>query len=458
MTTSNPISVARVARFHVTILSNFARAFDKYALSYSKAAIPESTYPDQFFLLEREDLAPGIAKATALLARRNNPHDRLLVLETSVAPNALHSNQRTGIGQYVAQHTITLAGLHYVGPAGELVPVSVEEAYAASLSLLEGELQPYSALRPRTFSVLPIAQACQARCRFCFSEASVSAEQRPTMPNFEHIAAWAARARAAGAERFVITGGGEPGVLPHEHLVRLMAIGSEHFRKVVLITNGIHLWKETGAVRRWMLDDYRAAGLSVLSVSSHHHDRKTNHDIMGADTNTWAVLDSLRASDYPSASLTARLICVLQKGGIDSPSSLEAYVDWASEQGVEALCFKELYVSSTLESAYHPNATNQWSREHQVSLSLVTTYFEALGFTVAKRLPWGAPIYVGQWKGRPLAVAAYTEPTVFWERHTGVARSWNLMADGRCLVSLEDPRSDVDGNAGQTSPVTFFAR
>ena len=42
-----------------------------------------------------------------------------------------------------------------------------------------------------------------------------------------------------------------------------------------------------------------------------------------------------------------------------------------------------------------------------------------------------------------IRVAAYTEPSLFWERSHGVARSWNLMSDGRCLASLEDRASEI---------------
>jgi hypothetical protein len=60
------------------------------------------------------------------------------------------------------------------------------------------------------------------------------------------------------------------------------------------------------------------------------------------------------------------------------------------------------------------------------------------------RLPWGAPVFRGEWHGAPLQIAAYTEPSLLWERTHGVARSWNLMADGRCLVSLEDRASELN--------------
>jgi len=53
--------------FHVTVLSNFARGFDKYSHAYSKTRIPESTYPDRFFLFRCDELEIGIKKATPLL-------------------------------------------------------------------------------------------------------------------------------------------------------------------------------------------------------------------------------------------------------------------------------------------------------------------------------------------------------------------------------------------------------
>ncbi|MEZ0091017.1 hypothetical protein ABH925_002176 [Streptacidiphilus sp. EB129] len=40
-------------------------------------------------------------------------------------------------------------------------------------------------------------------------------------------------------------------------------------------------------------------------------------------------------------------------------------------------------------------------------------------------------------------IAAYTEPSLLWERTSGIARSWNVMADGRCDASLEDQASEI---------------
>jgi hypothetical protein len=78
-----------------------------------------------------------------------------------------------------------------------------------------------------------------------------------------------------------------------------------------------------------------------------------------------------------------------------------------------------------------------------VPLSLVTGFSDRHGFKVESRLPWGAPVYGSRWLGRLLRIAAYTEPSLFWERAHGIARSWNVMADGRCHVSLEDRASEI---------------
>jgi hypothetical protein len=92
---------------------------------------------------------------------------------------------------------------------------------------------------------------------------------------------------------------------------------------------------------------------------------------------------------------------------------------------------------------YHSFEANEWSYEHQVPLRIALEFAAEHGFVETHTLPWGAPIFRGTWRGRPLQLAAYTEPSLFWERSQGVARSWNLMADGRLLASLEDRASEV---------------
>jgi hypothetical protein len=156
-----------------------------------------------------------------------------------------------------------------------------------------------------------------------------------------------------------------------------------------------------------------------------------------------SVADTWRTDRDRWPGLRLRLICVLQHGGVADAAGVADYLSWAAAVGVEEVCFKELYVSTSTESLYFDHTANLWSRDHQISLSVVTRFAEQHGFEVTSRLPWGAPVYDGVWDDRPMRIAAYTEPSLLWERTHGVARSWNIMADGRCYASLEDRASEI---------------
>ena len=433
-------------RFHVIVLSNFARGFDKYALSYGKAGIPESTFPDRFHLLTRAELGIGIGKARRLLERLAIPGDRLLVLETAVDPDKLVPNMSTGLGMELHEDRIRLSAVHELDPTGDeftLRPTAVEDAMAASLHLQGAALRHYTDIQPRSVSLLPVASACQARCSFCFSSASISSDQAPAPVPWEAVAPWLERARAAGAERAVVTGGGEPTRLPFDQQLRLVAACSAAFPKVVLITNAHTLAKGEHADRADRLAALSAAGLSVLAISRHHQDDTVSERLMMLRTPVDSVVDSWRRERDRWPGLRIRLICVLQHGGVADAAGVAGYLSWAAALGVEEVCFKELYVSTSTESLYFDRTANLWSRDHQVSLSVVTGFAEQHGFEVASRLPWGAPVYHGAWDGRPMRIAAYTEPSLLWERTHGIARSWNVMADGRCYASLEDRASEI---------------
>ena len=363
-----------------------------------------------------------------------------------VSVDQLKPNTRNGLGQFVDGPAIRVDGTAFIEETGfniRLIPVAVEEASALSFRLLHPELHAYQEIQPRTFSILPIARGCQASCPFCFSEASASAEQEQAKLDLAHVQRLATTARKRGAERFVITGGGEPGLVRHELLREVIAIGRDTLGKVVLITNGNHLAGRESKEMAARLSDYAFAGLSVLAISRHHYDDDASEQLMSLRTDVASVARAWSNGRASWPSLRLRFTCVLQRGSIDDMKALEAYVDWVSALGVSEICFKELYVSTSVESVYHRHAANEWSHANQVPLSLVLDFATRHGFDEISRLPWGSPIFRGEWKGRPMQIAAYTEPSLFWERAHGIARSWNLMSDGRCLASLEDRASEI---------------
>jgi len=229
----------------------------------------------------------------------------------------------------------------------------------------------------------------------------------------------------------------------HIRLVDFIRVGTATLGKSVLITNGHHLTKLDEAQRIKFLTDYATAGLSVLAISRHHYNETTNERLMSLMTPAGVIADTWRHLGCQWPKMHLRFICVLQQGGVEDLDSLQHYIDWATSLGVTEICFKELYVSTSVESVYHNNAANVWSYQHQTPLSIVLTLARQQGWEELGRLPWGAPVFKGLWRGRPVQIAAYTEPSLFWEQTHGIARSWNLMADGRCLVSLEDRGSEL---------------
>src|ERR1700756_1775983 len=87
------VSSQSIPLYHVTVLSNFARAFDRYRRVYQKSAIPESTYPAEFFLLSADELAVGVAKASRLRDKLQIPSDRLLAMEATLPQEHVRPNQ-----------------------------------------------------------------------------------------------------------------------------------------------------------------------------------------------------------------------------------------------------------------------------------------------------------------------------------------------------------------------------
>lgn len=324
-----------VRRFHVTVASNFARGYDKYARNYSKENIPQSTFKDTFFLLALGNLWPGIEKATKLL-KKTAKGDRIIILETQVKRHELRPNVGTGVGEYVDRNHIRVVAVR----DEDTNPLSVEDVYAESMAL-NNDLKPWVYCRPRSFSVLPIAQACQAKCEFCFSHSSVSDDQKQGRVVMGRLEEMCLRSQTLGAERMVITGGGEPTMLAHKKLLEMIRTGRKYFPKVVLITNGFILGNMENDERLATLEEYEAAGLTVLAISRHHSNSFKNTEIMGVNTHTARVCVSIMEGREAGKlkGLSMRLICVLQKKGVHDRESLERYLNFAAIMEVPEVCF-----------------------------------------------------------------------------------------------------------------------
>ncbi|MCO7223408.1 radical SAM protein [Pleionea sp. CnH1-48] len=428
------------AYFHLTVLSNFIKGFNKYQKVYDKSNIKGSRYPGVFFVLEESEIDIGVNKASRLLEKLNIPDDRIIVMEALLHPHQVRQNDitETQLGQYIEGDQIKINRV-FDWCDGKKIERRCEDLMADSYRINGVNQQGFSELKPRSLSFLPVAKGCQAKCSFCFSTASISAEQKQTTADTRLRRAALEKAVSLGINRAVITGGGEPGLLPLPRLLELIALCREYVSKVVLITNGYSLINSRDPEED--LNQLEQAGLTVLSVSRHHFSRHDNARLMGLDIESEKLAQVFRAR--LSSSLKLRWVCVLQKGGIDSTEKLHAYIEWSMALGVAEICFKELYVSSSSESIYFDRAANDWSYRHQVPLSLVLELAQQQQWELVETLPWGCPVYRIQRGASSIKVAAYTEPSVSWEFANGMCRSWNMMANGDVYASLESKDSII---------------
>ena len=434
--------------FHTYIpLSNWLLGFDRYRFTYSKAAIPRARFPGVFYVidpLQDEHRQLVLAKTHSLIERLGIDHDRMVCLEVMlpVGENGAQPNvfTGTGIGWRWPSDELPLHRVGFVDDQGHVNWTHHEEITAQSYLLKNTLLQDWADCEARTFSVLPVAQACNASCAFCFSKASMSDAIVPQKVDLHSVKQWANLARQRGATRSVITGGGEPTVIPFEAMRDLIATLHESLDRVLIITNGyrIQQWaeKEGEAQAVAKLQQWKQAGLERIALSRHGFDLVSDAAIMGLAVNTPYV-----ASLIQQAGLATRYIGVMQQGGIDSPEALQTYLERSAQDGVPQVCLKELYVSSLSENPWGSSKENLYCQDNQVPLSMAVETLEQLGFVKVAQLPWGSPVYQGMISGVMLEVAAYTEPSVGWERSQGIVRSWNWMSNGECLASLEDPKS-----------------
>lgn len=429
---------------YITVLSNWLEGYEKYSKKYSKENISKSTYPDVFYLLKQDELSIGLEKAQKLIEKIDSEYGMLLsnnkIIKINTFPDTeIFKNMRNGKGYFINQNFISVHSLE-IYEDHKWKSISIEDANALAYKLSFG-LKDYKDLSPRSLSFLPVASACQAKCKFCFSESSISTEQEKKVKDFEELEFWCKKAKEKGAQRFVITGGGEPGIMKFEEIVNILNISNKYFDNNTMISNGLFLSKKEKAEIKSKLNMLKSSGLNVLSLSYHHFDPLINKEIMGIDTKIEQIFDAHAELDSELSPLL-RLVCVLQETGIHDKDSLESYLKFAINNKVKQICFKELYVASTHESLYSNTSENSYCKENQIGLDVIHTLItENYKNEKIAELPWGSPIYRIYMNNKSIDVAMYTEPSLGWERKNGIARSWNYMADKKCYASLEDMNS-----------------
>lgn len=109
--------------------------------------------------------------------------------------------------------------------------------------------------------------------------------------------------------------------------------------------------------RKYLLDALKKLRLDRMEVSRHHFDEFKNTTIMRFRKNQPIQSNNvfIETLTYLQKDLPIRLVCILQKGGIESLEDINQYLIWAKSLGISHVIFREL--SDISDNRYNQNGT-----------------------------------------------------------------------------------------------------
>lgn len=240
--------------------------------------------------------------------------------------------------------------------------------------------------QPLTFTPYASAQPCSARCRFC-SETLRPRQAGPLAatlrPDADYFTGLRAALQALGDLPMAWSLSGLEASDDSDWLLRLLhelsaaeAAGSV-IEQRVLYSNGNGF---AGAAAEQLIDALGGFGLSWLEWSRHAHDEVANQALMRfrdgiAIRHNRAFAQALARVQ---ARMPVKLVCVVQRGGVDTLERLCDYVDWAASLGADAVIFREL---ARLDAGYRDNLTARYLDSARIGVAdLLADALHDVGF------------------------------------------------------------------------------
>ena len=222
----------------------------------------------------------------------------------------------------------------------------------------------YQIAQPVTFTPYSATRACSARCRFCSENlrtvqgATPAASLRPGRDYMAELAL--ALAQLEGLPLSYSLSGLET-TDDADFMCGVLERLTEHARRSpveqrVLYSNGAGL---AGPQRERLIARLAEFELSWLELSRHHFDAERNQAIMrfrpGLGVRDAGGFDAMLAA--VCAALKVKLVCIIQRGGVDTVEQLCRYLSWARERNVGGVIVREF---SRLDASYRQNATARY--------------------------------------------------------------------------------------------------
>lgn len=235
----------------------------------------------------------------------------------------------------------------------------------------------YRVALPITFTPYAAVRACSARCLFCSENLRIDGETpaarlRP-LPNY-FDALTAALAQLHGLPlSYSLSGLETTDDLDWcQRLLETLRAAERDGLRVedrVLYTNGAGFAKVGGDA---LAAAFAGIGLSWVELSRHHHDALRNAAIMRFRGSEPVASDDGFASAVARlrAHVPLRLVCIVQRGGIEDAAGVDAYLQWAQALGASTVIFREF---SRLDARYRDNATRRYTDAARVSVTDLLT-------------------------------------------------------------------------------------
>lgn len=232
----------------------------------------------------------------------------------------------------------------------------------------------YRVAQPVTFTPYASAKPCSARCRFC-SEALIekasakpSSSLRPGGEYFHQLQA--ALDQLRGLPLSYSLSGLETTNDP-QWLQQMLDVLERHaacspVNERVLYTNGSGLAHAVHGAE--LIERLAAFGLDWVELSRHHHREEVNQSIMRFRSGVEVQRQERFAAMLRQLirRIPVKLVCIVQDGGIATASDVLRYLEWARQQGVEAVIFREF---SQLDDSYMNNVTSRYIASARIPMA-----------------------------------------------------------------------------------------
>ncbi|MFA5887235.1 MAG: radical SAM protein [Candidatus Nanoarchaeia archaeon] len=162
--------------------------------------------------------------------------------------------------------------------------------------------------------VIPIENACNARCPFCITKYRQMKCKSPMSPLFLENTL-----KLMDISKIEITGGGEPTL--NSFIGEIIKVCAEKAETQMYTNGSFGFFPEINL-------------LSTLCISRHHYEGKENKRLMGISYNLAELCKNVKCD--------IKLSLLLLKSGISTKKMLEKYLEWAKATGIKKVVVRQL--------------------------------------------------------------------------------------------------------------------